>query len=428
VKAELLQRGIAKLIEDEKWQEVFILSQKEPIEFSRVIEINMLALQGLQWKCLPLHALCSKKPPLRVLHSALRAFPAGARIQDRDGALPLHYACFENQSREFITAVVAEYPEGIYVRNSVGYLPIHLACWIGAEMTVIEDLVENFPGSIQERDYEGEFPIHAACDGRASIDVVKLLVEKYPTSLHLPSFKGLTPYDLAKRKKTENNEILEFLEKKYEMVKSSTSACNTPLFDGTMLGGTAMPDLKAASSINTMTSAIYQKRMCCCEDLVGGNSAKKDTANKKSEEKVSYRPNLYKPTGLPRIRQKTPPKPISTEASNLASHRKDQVLKQGPKPEHVALWNRSLIEPPLKIDSPISELSDSHASHTDITPTRINSLPHKSSRNQVSFQQLPNTTLTPVYHQSNPTKQNGSPLPSALRRGGSSFGRQKSEL
>eukprot|EP00588_Corethron_pennatum_P019142 CAMPEP_0194308552 /NCGR_PEP_ID=MMETSP0171-20130528/5512_1 /TAXON_ID=218684 /ORGANISM="Corethron pennatum, Strain L29A3" /LENGTH=482 /DNA_ID=CAMNT_0039061245 /DNA_START=207 /DNA_END=1655 /DNA_ORIENTATION=+ len=262
---------ISVLVEEEKWEDIFHRARSEPQDFGQVIEIDILGLTGLKWKCLPLHALCSRTAtPLQILHCALRAFPPAARIQDQDGALPLHYACFDaDHPARFVTAVLTEYPEGARVRNSVGYLPLHLACWIGSAAATVKGLLAVYPQAVRERDYGGELPLHAACDGHAAAEVVALLLERDPQSVYVTNKKGLTPLDFAARKKKVDFAVLEVLEKVRATTAPPTPKAPTPTARELLFP----PALAKVASMSSITSALHQKRMLCCDcpkyDAVG---------------------------------------------------------------------------------------------------------------------------------------------------------------
>ena len=117
--------------------------------------------------------------------------------------------------------------------------------------------------------------MHAACDGHAAAEVVALLLARDPRSVYATNKQGRSALDVAARKKTVDYAVLEVLEK----VRATTAPPPPPTPTTTPL--LFPPALMKVASMSSITSALQQKRMLCCDcpkyDAVGESRRRENT-------------------------------------------------------------------------------------------------------------------------------------------------------
>mmetsp|Transcript_798 Transcript_798/g.1803 ORF Transcript_798/g.1803 Transcript_798/m.1803 type:complete len:260 (-) Transcript_798:43-822(-) len=239
--------GLITSIELQNWNDVVKKIKAKP---KLAKEWGKIHIKGIPMMCLPIHGICDRNPPSDVLTAILEAYPEGVRVPDHDGSTPLHYACFDRANISVIKILVKSFPNGVKMKNKFLCLPIHLACWRGSDLETINFLIHRYPESIQERDMDGDLAIHDACQGQGTQQVIKFLIDAYPESLRMKNKNNVTPYTLAKARKTpdrENDDEVLRLFKRYPRFHSPNGS--------TVLVGEEM-------TVNTTTVISKQGNLC----------------------------------------------------------------------------------------------------------------------------------------------------------------------
>jgi len=131
-------------------------------------------------------------PPLMVLQTLVQAWPAAARIRDKEGFLPLHHLCWSHETNVLLADVellVAAWPYALRVATTKrGMLPLHVACQYQVSTDVILFLIESYPLAAKVRNKRGELPLHimAAASEKLDVAVLERLIQVWPSSVLVP--------------------------------------------------------------------------------------------------------------------------------------------------------------------------------------------------------------------------------------------------
>ncbi len=127
----------------------------------------------------------SPPPPLMVLKTLVKAWPAAVRMHDAAGFLPLHHLCNCQQALlADVQLLVEACPDALQIATANrGMLPLHLACLRRLSTDVIQYLIKSFPPAVKERNREGHFPLHMACSKWLDVRVIESLIQVWPYSV-----------------------------------------------------------------------------------------------------------------------------------------------------------------------------------------------------------------------------------------------------
>mmetsp|Transcript_8836 Transcript_8836/g.12568 ORF Transcript_8836/g.12568 Transcript_8836/m.12568 type:complete len:292 (+) Transcript_8836:169-1044(+) len=115
-------------------------------------------------RSLPIHLICKRKPPLRVLLALMVASVRSVADKDGLGQLPLHNAVHYGASTKVVEVLLAIYPVGASIAADDGSTPLHLACLYGTEPSVIKSLVSANVHAMRCKDCHGLTPKEVVMD------------------------------------------------------------------------------------------------------------------------------------------------------------------------------------------------------------------------------------------------------------------------
>lgn len=117
---------IISLIEQKDWNEVMLCIEINPDKvrkWNMQYDDNDLCLV----KQLPIHAALMQNPPIEVIESLVKLFPAGLRMKDHAGRLPLHWACECGASSEVIETLLYSFPLSAGAVDNANLIPLNCA-------------------------------------------------------------------------------------------------------------------------------------------------------------------------------------------------------------------------------------------------------------------------------------------------------------
>uniref|UniRef100_A0A7S2UDH9 CCDC93 coiled-coil domain-containing protein n=1 Tax=Attheya septentrionalis TaxID=420275 RepID=A0A7S2UDH9_9STRA len=103
-------------IERSDWTQVHAECDSHPADAS-------VWVQSSEWKRLPIHEACRRKPPVKVVAKLLDLCAEGACAKTHFGELPLHLAVGCGASLEVILLLMGAYPQGVEERDNGGRTP-----------------------------------------------------------------------------------------------------------------------------------------------------------------------------------------------------------------------------------------------------------------------------------------------------------------
>mmetsp|Transcript_59924 Transcript_59924/g.71352 ORF Transcript_59924/g.71352 Transcript_59924/m.71352 type:complete len:325 (+) Transcript_59924:181-1155(+) len=112
-----------KSVEEKKWNDILDVLKESPSEASKWV-VKKSKDGSVNWRRLPLHEACIRRPSDIVVAALIKAYPRGVRSTDSCGRLPLHHACIHGCSDKIIDQLLLAYPESIDVVDVWGKTPL----------------------------------------------------------------------------------------------------------------------------------------------------------------------------------------------------------------------------------------------------------------------------------------------------------------
>ena len=149
---------VFELIEDEQWNDFVEYIQANP----KAVQCRHRVPNSVHFN-LPLHEVCRRQPPWRVVNLLLDMYDEAAVTPGQYGFLPLHIACGSGASFEVVTRLLDAYPAATRARDETkGSLPLHLAAKWGASEKVLMEILTTHPEGCFVRDTSGKTPLDLA--------------------------------------------------------------------------------------------------------------------------------------------------------------------------------------------------------------------------------------------------------------------------
>lgn len=114
-----------KRIESRAWQPAIEQLNANPIE-AQIWNYKTSLDGSINWKRLPIHEACMRKPSTKMIHSLLKFHASGVSEKDNKGRLPLHYACDCSAPLKVIELLLTSFPEAIEVKDYFNETPLEL--------------------------------------------------------------------------------------------------------------------------------------------------------------------------------------------------------------------------------------------------------------------------------------------------------------
>lgn len=116
---------ISSLITMRSWEVLTKIIMEKPVFAKVSIPVYQ---RGKHFLRLPIHEVCSNKPPLSLMKKLVSAYPTSLIINDKnDGCLPIHYACRHAASVEVISYLMKQMPSSINFQDKYGCTPAVIA-------------------------------------------------------------------------------------------------------------------------------------------------------------------------------------------------------------------------------------------------------------------------------------------------------------
>jgi hypothetical protein len=149
---------VFELIEDEQWNDLLEYIQSTPTAAKCRNQVSNSAHFNL-----PLHEVCRRQPPVRVVNALLDAYDEAVVVPGQYGFLPLHVACGSGASGEVVTRLLEAFPAATRCRDDLkDSLPLHLAAKWGASEDVLVQVLTTHPEGCFMRDSTGKTPLDLA--------------------------------------------------------------------------------------------------------------------------------------------------------------------------------------------------------------------------------------------------------------------------
>lgn len=114
-----------KRVESRAWQAAIEQLNANPIE-AQIWNYKTSLDGSINWKRLPIHEACMRKPSPKMIHSLLKFHASGVSEKDNKGRLPLHYACDCSAPLKVIELLLTSFPEAIEVKDYFNQTPLKI--------------------------------------------------------------------------------------------------------------------------------------------------------------------------------------------------------------------------------------------------------------------------------------------------------------
>eukprot|EP01041_Mallomonas_annulata_P001554 gene1554-3005_t len=157
---------------------------------------------------------CNNKIGTKMVHSLLKAYPAGSSHQDSSGALPLHWAASSSKAgSEIVDALLKINPSAASASDKSGFLPLH---WVvdkdSPNPEVLHSLLKVCPMGAQQPGRDGMLPLHWSLNrSNPSVESIEALLQVYPTALRTQAPNGLLPLHISTSQPNPNAAIIDSL-------------------------------------------------------------------------------------------------------------------------------------------------------------------------------------------------------------------------